>query len=514
MKWLQKLRRLDEKTPLRFVVKRTPVIRKKVVTPSTVVKKNVKAVPVKTIKYYLSDPATSSLVKEVLPPAVPAKPAFKVVGYTGPGFALGTVGAQAGGVYVTIANGINTVNTLSDAMLTRWAATSQLNIVPRAGRMLNAYYDRRNLAFFYDVDPVTGKTFFCSDSADVISHELGHAILDSYRPDMWNVLSLEAWAFHEAFGDFFSMMNAIKCEEAIAYLLNQTGGNLRTSNLVSNLAEEFGKVIWNVKKGQDRLSQNYLRTAYNDYKYTPPALLGTNGPDTVLTGAPHSFSRVMSGALYDCFVRMYEVNVGASGQVEAVRIARDTMLRYVLKSIRYMPLTNKMYSGFAKTMLWVDYNLPGRPYHDMMWDVFQNRNIISAFTAMSVVEEPKASAPKWVKACDLCGEHEENPLHEQHCHVPEEDAEELKAALNYLHSKGKVSESEFTPFEICDGKIVRSHFACGCGCRQVSPSAPEYTKRYKPQNNAGCGCQQQTNVVEPKKPAVKRGCYTRYKVVR
>lgn len=515
MGWLQKLRQLDEKQAMRFVVKRTPVVRKKVVTPSTVTRKVGTPAAPKTIKYYLSDPVNPTLIKEVLPPAVPVKPAFKVIGYTGPGFALGTVGAQAGGVYVTVANGINNVNTYSsDAPMTRWAAVSQLNVIPRAGRMMNAFYDRRNLAFFYDVDPVTNKTFFCADSADVVSHELGHAILDSYRPELWNMVSLEVWAFHEAFGDFWSAMNAIMCDEAIAYLLNQTGGNLRTGNLCSNIAEEFGLVIWHMKQGNGRLSQNYLRCAYNGYKYTPPALLGTDGPDTVLTGEPHSFSRVMSGALYDCFVRIYETNIPAHGQTGAIKVARDTMMRYVLTAVRYMPLSNKLYASFANTVLWADFNSPLRPYHDMMWEVFQDRQIIAGVQAQSVVQQP--STPKLVRACDICVSAQcgHNPLHEFHCHVPEEDAEELGAALHYLHARGKVSQSEFTPFEVCDNKIARSHFACGCGCREPAKSSPEFLRRYKPQNNAGCGCQQNPNVVEPKKPAVKRGCFTRYKVVK
>jgi hypothetical protein len=515
MNWLNKLRRLNDNQTMRFVVKRTPLTSKRTVTPSTVVRRVGNQVAPKTIKYYLSDPTTPSLIKEVIPPTVPPNPAFKVVGYTGPGFTPGTVGAQAGNVYITIANGINNVNLYSpDAPMTRWAAISQLNIIPRAGQMMNAFYNRQSLAFFYDIDPVTNKTFFCADSADVVIHELGHAILDSYRPELWNMISLEVWAFHEAFADFMSVMNAIMYDESIDYLLNQTGGNLRTGNLCSNIAEEFGLVIWRMRQGNGRLSQNYLRCAYNGYKYTPPALLSTKGPDDVLTSAPHSFSRVMSGALYDCFVRIYEANINTHGPAGAIKVARDTMMRYVLKAIRYMPLSNKLYASFANTLLWADYTSPLRQYHNMMWEVFQDRQIISDIQSQSVVEQP--SDPKLVRACDLCvsAQSGQNPLHEFYCQVPEEDGEELGAALHYLHNRGKVSQSEFTPFEVCDNKIMRSNFACGCGCRQPAKSSPEFMRRYKPQNNAGCGCQQNTNLVEPKKPEIKKGCFIRYKVVK
>jgi hypothetical protein len=91
----------------------------------------------------------------------------------------------------------------------RWAATNTLNVYPAAGQDLNAFYDRNSLKFFYALDPVVKKNIYTSDSSDVVSHETGHALLDSIRPDFWNVQSYEVWALHESFGDIISILNII-----------------------------------------------------------------------------------------------------------------------------------------------------------------------------------------------------------------------------------------------------------------------------------------------------------------
>jgi 3-hydroxyacyl-CoA dehydrogenase len=41
-----------------------------------------------------------------------------------------------------------------------------------------------------------GKTFFSGASTDVVSHEVGHGLLDSIRPELWDAPFLEAGAFH------------------------------------------------------------------------------------------------------------------------------------------------------------------------------------------------------------------------------------------------------------------------------------------------------------------------------
>ena len=62
----------------------------------------------------------------------------------------------------------------------------QLFVVPRAGRMVNAYYERasRSVQFFYFPSSTTeGKTIYSCASRDIVAHETAHAILDGILPD-------------------------------------------------------------------------------------------------------------------------------------------------------------------------------------------------------------------------------------------------------------------------------------------------------------------------------------------
>lgn len=97
--------------------------------------------------------------------------------------------------HVSIGNCINALQPLMRKPLHNWAATPVLEVLPAAGSDMNAYYNRRSLKFFYYNHK--GRNFYFGDSVDIITHELGHAVLDAMRPDFWSVQSLEIWSFHE-----------------------------------------------------------------------------------------------------------------------------------------------------------------------------------------------------------------------------------------------------------------------------------------------------------------------------
>jgi len=71
---------------------------------------------------------------------------------------------------------------------------------------LNAFYVRTSGLHFYR-RTVLGRDIYSGESPDVVCHELGHAILDALKPQLFHVAATEASAFHESFGD----MSAILC---------------------------------------------------------------------------------------------------------------------------------------------------------------------------------------------------------------------------------------------------------------------------------------------------------------
>src|SRR4029077_11902150 len=124
-----------------------------------------------------------------------------------------------------------------------WIPGPVLPAVAVAGEDLNAYYDRKALRFFRDVDAKTKAVVQSGDSPDIVTHEQGHAILDDIRPDLWDAPHFEVAAFHEAFGDLAAIAVALAQPALAERALAETKGDAARSNLVSRLAEELGEAV-------------------------------------------------------------------------------------------------------------------------------------------------------------------------------------------------------------------------------------------------------------------------------
>ncbi len=73
------------------------------------------------------------------------------------------------------------------------------------GEDLNAYYDRKALNFFHG--PLGSGLVYSGESPDVLCHEMGHAILDTVKPGLWDAAAQEIPAFHESFGDMSAILS-------------------------------------------------------------------------------------------------------------------------------------------------------------------------------------------------------------------------------------------------------------------------------------------------------------------
>ena len=138
-----------------------------------------------------------------------------------PGLGLSIVGRQPSArVYPTGTPGFrywNAADSLARAVAcwsrvvpggARWHTGRPLVVDLDAGDDLNAYYDRQELCFFHAT--VRGVTVYSGESPDVLCHELGHALLDAIRPQLWNAASIEVASFHEAFADISAMLSALE----------------------------------------------------------------------------------------------------------------------------------------------------------------------------------------------------------------------------------------------------------------------------------------------------------------
>ena len=83
---------------------------------------------------------------------------------------------------IALARTIRVWEDLFDRDFSAWQSGRPLRVRLRAGKDLNAFYDRKSLQFFYDVDRKTGRTVYAAESLDIVAHEAGHAVLDVYQP--------------------------------------------------------------------------------------------------------------------------------------------------------------------------------------------------------------------------------------------------------------------------------------------------------------------------------------------
>jgi hypothetical protein len=231
----------------------------------------------------------------------------------------------------------------------RWVPGDVLPAVPLAGEDLNAYYDRRALRFFRDVDPESGTVVHSGDSVDIATHEQGHAVLDGVRPDLWDAPHFEAAAFHEAFGDLASIFVALAEPPVSSAVVGETGGEPSRSNLVSRLAEELGAAVRR-RYGEDATMPRALRDAVNAFRYAEPKTLPDAAPASELSAEPHSFCGVMTGACWDVLVLLFRRN-GLEDRSEALSAAAGTLAAYASGAVETSPSGADFFGRFARRLV-------------------------------------------------------------------------------------------------------------------------------------------------------------------
>lgn len=475
----------------------------------------------KNIQYSISDELNPDLIISVPTPAPPALN-FNVQGYLGGGFNRQTIQGQSAQVYVTLTNTLKyMMSKTAPNRVRRWAAVNNLNVIPRAGRDLNAFYDRSNLKFFFYPNPLNNKTFYTCETPDIVAHEFGHAYLDILRPDLWSTQAVEIWAFHESFGDITAILSIMQFDQILDLMIKET--DLLKSNIVSKLAEEFGRIIYALGGEESGNLPDCLRDAVNEFVYVEPEKLSNDGPDNILTRECHNFSRVWTGTWYELMIEIYKKNLSSMEPKAALVSARDISAKYLLDSV-LLANTGRFFSSMAKNMLNCDKNNNNK-YQEILNTVFVNRKIISpTISILSNInyEEIKNMASEIISNnyCNIVNTGNKsmklnknfdfmalsnNPLLDKEIDVPsentyifdknkqlidyvvtsqEEIANEAFSCLNYLNNKNLVGKDN--QFKIKKEKLIRNYIICRCGNNACDPNAPEYGKGWKGQNNAGC----------------------------
>lgn len=253
--------------------------------------------------------------------------------------------------YCSVARAIDVFlkNLPSGVEITKWAALNNLPINPlKAKAAPNAYYNRRELAFYYDKFPEYGWSYTAL-SPDIVCHETGHALWDSLRPDGWTVQTLEASAYHEAFAECMAVCSAIESAETINAVIAATGGNIMTVNDITYTSEELGYILQTFYDEAPYANNDFWGSMINSYNYVDPSTLPGNGNYDELLKEPHSFARIWTGAWYEMMGYLYSSMSGSS--VEKWQSARDLLLSTQIRAMKDVAFTPTLYSALANEIL-------------------------------------------------------------------------------------------------------------------------------------------------------------------
>lgn len=193
----------------------------------------------------------------------------------------------------------------------------------------------------------------------------------------------EVWSLHESFGDLFALAGAFSHDEVLKRALEETGGDLRKTNILSRLAEQFGRAM--SKIGDDQVCS--LRDGANSFIYVDPSSLPKKGKPEELLAEIHSFSRVFTGAIYDFLVGVYEIKRAACDPFTAAKQASEVMLRYLIATAEFVAIRSDFFDSYARCMLFIDYK-NGEPYSKLLHEIFAKRNLLHEVKTLEVKPEP------------------------------------------------------------------------------------------------------------------------------
>jgi hypothetical protein len=266
--------------------------------------------------------------------------------------------------------------------------TPRITVHPQAGNNANAFYSEQERMLGFHSFELNGKTVSTAQSADIVSHETGHAILDGLR-DLYNEsFGLAPNAFHEGFGDITAMLVAMHDDSLIRHLLDWTKGNLRTTNFVAEVAEQLTNVLISSNETPYLRGHTiYLRNAINELQNMPFDALpytATN-PVTELSREGHNYSRLFTGVFYDIFAGIYDQMKADIPAHIAIYRARDIAAYLLVCSIESGPVGEFDFGDMAKAFLASDLTLYDGQHQKILIDAFDNRNILEAREAQDFV---------------------------------------------------------------------------------------------------------------------------------
>ncbi len=258
----------------------------------------------------------------------------------------------------------------------KWHGGQVLDVYVDRGVALQSEYDGQSLSFYHGSPAAhPNVVVYSGESPDLLCHELGHAILDAIRPELYSRPDLETKAFAETFGDMSAILCALQVPTFVSALPAETGNNFWSNSSLSRIAQQFGDAL-RLEKPNDT-DPDCLRNAWNDHLYRDPANLDHSAPPGEVAANAHSFSRILTGALYEALAGMVKTKAGNAIPTpdNLQQVSRD-MRDILVDGARTVPIVPQFfYASIAATM--VEASARCKPvYRDVFRDAFIRREIL------------------------------------------------------------------------------------------------------------------------------------------
>ena len=280
-----------------------------------------------------------------------------------------------------------------------WAFPStQILVVPRSGEMKNAFYDRESgsLQLFYH--PAKGNyTVYTALSHDIVVHETTHAILDGVAPDLYDAVTPQSLAMHEALADVSAITQTLLNEMVVFSIGAISSSSMDPLVALSKIAEEFGS---DTRKSE---GASFLRRMKNQRTLDPKdtSLDEFGWPNRPEPTDPHALSQVLSGAIYAVFeMRMKNTHrtgdeIGA--QLEEVFCpAARRVARIVFRALDYLPPGEASFADYGRAFLAAARTTYKRPEKEQQW-------LIDEFVRRGIVDNPAELISSQLPELDLKG---------------------------------------------------------------------------------------------------------------
>ena len=230
---------------------------------------------------------------------------------------------------------------LGDRMKWQWNTggnTDPISVSPHAGETAGAFFSRNQqaLRFFFFRPPGAGPNapfVFTCRSLDIVSHEVGHAVLDGLQPG-WLAFSSppQTGGLHESFGDLTSIFLVLSQLDQVEYIIAQTKADLHQKNILAAVAEQFGTALGR---------PSGLRDADNDLKLSE------------VSSEVHDISKVFTGAVYDVLADAFTASRQPRNRDDAELLYEvgQKMATLTVQALKAAPAANATYGDVAKEMI-------------------------------------------------------------------------------------------------------------------------------------------------------------------